>query len=247
MLTYDARVVRGVKAGPFQGDPPPRPGFYRLYHGTTVENAAQIVTEGFQPPDFDAILESVSIESDYAPEEILRSLAQGSFASERILLKERDVFFTDSPLWAADWAAWSGEALMETWCAVYRIKNPSVSRMTNEAQEWAVAKLDASPAVLAFDIPHETLVAAGNTEVSAREPEDRAVPIGTVALPSPASDALLVSHHQVERSLRWGSVWRRGNLDPYSADALIESGELPEPDDPFVGNLRWWESTLNQH
>ena len=87
MLTYDARVVRGVKAGPFQGDPPPRPGFYRLYHGTTVENAAQIVTEGFQPPDFDAILESVSIESDYAPEEILRSLAQGSFVSGRILLK----------------------------------------------------------------------------------------------------------------------------------------------------------------
>ena len=215
-----------------------------MYHGTTVENAQRIVNEGFRPPDFDAILGSVSVESGKAPEEILRSLDEGSFAAGRILLKEEYIFFTDSPLWAADWAAWGGEVLMEAWCAVFRIEHPSASPITNEAQEWAVAKLNASPSVLAFDIQHEALVAAGNTGLLPIDPEKPAFPIRTVSLQAPASEALLVSHHKVERSLRWERLWFRYELDPYSADTLVESGKLPEPDDRFLGDRRWWESTL---
>ena len=75
---------------------------------------------------------------------------------------------------------------METWAAVYRIRNPRTSPIENGPQAWAVKRLAAEPVVLAYDIPSEALMEAGNQGL---DPSDLFGPdmqvIRTVLLPAP--------------------------------------------------------------
>jgi hypothetical protein len=246
-LSFDARR-RGVNVGAFREDPYPENGIYRMYHGTTVEAAVKIVAEGFRAPDFGEIISRVAAEAGLSEGAIRESLARGSFAHSRREFDERRVFFTDSPLWAVGWATWGGEALMETWCAVYRIRNPHVSPVTNEAHDWAVAKLAASPAIIAFDLPFAALESAGNRGLVPNEilGPDRHT-IRTVSLAIPASEAVLVSWHPVERGWTWDEVRSKFGLWRASPDDLIQEGTLPPPDDKNFADINWWDSTLRPY
>lgn len=172
---FDARD-RGVDVGVFADLPFPATGVYRMYHGTTVKSAERIEAEGFRAPDFDGIVSAVAGEAGVPVGKLRDSLALGSFAYGREQVREEDVFFTDSPLWAVDWAMWGGEAHMEAWAAVYRMRNPEVPAMSAEAQEWAVDSIGASPAVMAFDIPYVALEAAEN---SGLRPDELKIPWDT--------------------------------------------------------------------
>ncbi len=233
-----------MRTGPFEDDPLPPVDWYRMYHGTTRQSGERILESGFVAPDFRSIVDEVAAESSLAVDDWDTSLAEGSFAYGRLVDPDPNIYFTDSPLWAADWAAWGGEALMETWAAVYRIRNPRTSPIENGPQAWAVKRLAAEPVVLAYDIPSEALMEAGNQGL---DPSDLFGPdmqvIRTVLLPAPADSIRLVSHHAVEESVDWHQVMRERGLR-YALDESIESDRVPVPDDRFMEGAKWWRSTL---